>query len=196
VLAEKLFRAQRHPLRFGVTVQVVFAEVRTIVRGAVFTRDHYQIAAEAFFAKRLRRGVAGRTRTDDDELSGICKWIVSNHRRRTPVRNVVRHSHQDLFTIYADAVRDECVECRRVFKIAVDDVEGCVVPRTDDTSAAEHTFGEWAAVVRTGSADCVEFVVNARQQNACLSNRDFFHFAVAEVGCIRDVNFFRPHDPC
>src|ERR1044071_3358773 len=97
VLPEKLSGAQWHPLRFSMAVQVVFTEIRTVVRSAIFSRDHHETPAEAFFTQGLRSGVACCTRADDDELSRIGEWVVSYHVGCTPIFCIVRHGHQNLF---------------------------------------------------------------------------------------------------
>ena len=59
--------------------------------------------------------------------------------------------------------------------------------------AAKHAFGEWTTVVSTRCANGVETIVDACQQNPRLAGQELFHFSVAQVGDVCEVNFFRTH---
>ena len=67
MLIEKLVRAERHPFRIGVTMQVIFAQIWAVIRQAVFTRDHQNSPSEAFLAQALRSHIAGRAAAQDHE---------------------------------------------------------------------------------------------------------------------------------
>jgi hypothetical protein len=72
----KFIRPERHPRRFGVALQVVFAEVRAVVGRAVFACDQHDAPAKAIFAERLRRRVSGCAAADDDEPARVCAGVV------------------------------------------------------------------------------------------------------------------------
>lgn len=193
MLAEELLRAKRHPLGLGMTVQVVLTEVGPIVRRAIFTRNHHDAAAESFFAQRLGGSITGRTRADDDKLPRIRSHVAPRHIWRASILCLFRNAQEDLLTFNAHVVTDQAVKRRRFFEIAVDDIENCVVPGANETSAAERSFGEWGSVVGACRANCMEVIADSRQQNAPVSDSDFFHFAVAQVRYRRDLKVITTH---
>jgi hypothetical protein len=190
---EKLVGPKRHPLRLGVAVKIIFAQVRPIVRRAIFACDHHDVAAKPFLAQRLRGGETGCARTDDHELSRIGGRIGFDHDWRASVRRIVRYADHDAFAVDAHVVTGECIECRRLFEISVHDVERRVVPGANDACAAQDAFRERCAVVGASRADGVETIVNACQQDSRLAGGNFFHFTVPQVGGIRYMNFYRTH---
>src|ERR1051325_802301 len=170
VLLEKLFRTKRHPLRLCMSVQVVFTQVRTIVRRAVFTCDHHDVAAKAFFAQRLRGSVTPGARTDDYELPRVDIRVALDHRRRASIAAVFRHADENSFAVDAYVIACERVKGRRFFHVSVDNVEDGVVPGTHHVRAAKHAFSKWTTVVCTGRADCMKPIADTRQQDARLVN--------------------------
>src|SRR5262245_25158545 len=76
MLVEKLVRAERHPFRLGVSLQVIFAQVWAVIRQAIFARDHQNAPSEAFLAQRLRRHVSGRAAAQDHKCAFVLPRIA------------------------------------------------------------------------------------------------------------------------
>jgi hypothetical protein len=190
----KLIRPERHPRRLGVALQVIFAQVRAVVRGAVFACDQGDTTAKAILAESLRRRVTGCAAADDDEAASVCVRVVFCQRRNPPVLLLDGETGEDAPVSHAHVVTHEGIERGRLFHVARRDVEAGVMPGAHHARAAERAFDERRAVVRTGRADGVEVVADARQQDFRLARRDFFHLAVAEVGGVSEGEFLVIHN--
>src|SRR6185503_20420916 len=118
-----------------------------------------------------------------------------DHLRGAPAFVIFRHTDQHPFSLDAHVVAGKRVEGRRLYHVAVDDVENSVMPGTHNSRTAKHAFSEWSTVVRTHSADSMETTVNARQQDSRLADRKLFHLSVSQVGGVCEVNFFETHSP-
>src|SRR5262249_19855265 len=67
MLVEKLVRSERHPFRLGVSLQVIFAQIWSVIWEAILARDHQNAPSKAFLAQGLRSHIAGRAPAQDHE---------------------------------------------------------------------------------------------------------------------------------
>ena len=117
MLFEEVFTTKRHPFRLGMTLQVILTEIWSIVRRAVFARDHHDVATKAFFAQRLCGCITGRAGADNHKLSRVGGVVALDHRRRASIASAFRHTDENSFALDAHVIAGERVECRRLFRV-------------------------------------------------------------------------------
>jgi hypothetical protein len=95
VLRIKLFGTQRHPCRFGISLQIILAQIRAVVWNAVLRRDYRDTALESVFPQCLGRHVTGRTAAQNEKHPVVGR-VSLRHGRRYPVGRVFGHMYEDL----------------------------------------------------------------------------------------------------
>src|SRR5262249_49011126 len=162
----KLVRAERHPFRLGVSLQVIFAQIWAVIRQAIFARDHQNAPSETFLSQRLRRHVAGRAAAQDHKCAFILPRVAWRHRRRAAILRrraaTLRASRNGpeappAFYLYLETRnRDKRGWSKQIARLHV---KGGVMPGTDAALAAQPPFRERPAVVRANCSNRMIFTI-------------------------------------
>ena len=175
LLGVELARPERDPFFLGIAGQVVLGKVGPVVRQVRFHSDHGDPALEAGPTQHLRRGVAGSTRTHDDDALG------GGDIGRLGGRNYQPVAHRNPSILPSDdetrhRLEGWCMDC-----LAGGEIEAGVVPGTAHLAIHQQPFRQRTAPVGAGGADGVDRVAHSGDQHRLAMRVSQQHRAVRQL---------------
>src|SRR5919106_3183859 len=123
------WRADRDPFLRRVPGEIIFGEIRAVVRRALIVVDDDDLAAEVAAPEHFGRGRAGGARSNDYDFAqrGARRPLRIGRRERIALDFV---AHEDGGAAPLDAPAGDGIERRRAQRLAISQAEAGVVPWT------------------------------------------------------------------
>ena len=193
VLIIEFARPQRDPFFLRFTSEIVLRKIGTIVRDVGFGTDHGDVAVISPTPHYLRRGIARRACTDDNNrlrrLSG--RWADMNSRRSVGQLRLARDEDHPVTGLYFPA-RDGS-QRGRAQRLARPEAEASVVPWAPDRVTDNDPLAERRSVVGAARSGGKEFLAVSYEQDTFAPDVTDEHAAISDRGSGHATREIGPH---